>query len=117
MNAVLGDGFETAESKHSGGARSAHKACGVFDAVVIRDRDNLDSGFATGFDNRPVVFVFRREGGFPVVPFEIGEWVDLQGAVVKPCTVWKLQSGLHTVRQRVRRTGPSLRSFFDLHYC
>ena len=35
----------------------------MFDAVVIRDRDDLDADFEAGLDDRRVVFVFRLEGG------------------------------------------------------
>lgn len=94
MNAVFRDRFKTAERIESDPARRAHKAGGVLDAVGVRDCDDLNVGFKAGFDDRPVVVIFRRESGRLVVPGEIGERIDLQGAAIEPRTVRKIHRGL-----------------------
>ena len=71
MNAAFRDRFKTAESVELGIAGRARKAGGVLDAVVLRDRDDLNVGFKAGFDDRHVVVIFRRESGRLVVPGEL----------------------------------------------
>ena len=105
MNAVFRDGLETGERMEVRITRSAHEASRMLDAVVIRDRDDLDAGVEAGFDDRRVVFVFRSEGGRPPVPLKIGERIDLQGAAVEPRTVRKIQCGLHAIREQMRQAG------------
>ena len=105
MNAVFRDRFKTAERIESGIAGRAHKAGGVLDAVVVRDCDDLNAGFKAGFDDRPVVIVFRRKSARLVVRIEIGERVDLQDAAIEPRTVRKIHRGLHAIRERTRQAG------------
>ena len=72
--------------------RAARTRCSrMLDPVVICDRDDLNTDFKAGLDDRRIVFVFRSEGGRLLVCLKIGERIDLQGAAVEPRTVRKIR--------------------------
>ena len=90
MHAVLGHGFEAAECKQVRGSGSLHQPPGFVSPVVVRDPDNLDSYLVASINDGRVVFILVLERRRLVVPPQVGEWVDLQGAAVEPCTAGQL---------------------------
>lgn len=94
MDAVLGDGLKAAEGKQPGRAPGLYQACGFLNPIMVRNADNLDSGFVASCDDRRIVVCFRVEGGWFLVPVQICKGVHLQGTTVEACAVWKFQGGV-----------------------
>ena len=111
VDAVLRYGLESAERPQARVAGGAHQCHGGLNAVVVGDRDDLDTVLEAGLYDSVVVLGLRFERRLLVMPLQVRERVDLQGATIEARAVGKLQRSMHGLGQKGRELCP-----YDSHF-
>jgi hypothetical protein len=93
MHTVFRHRLEAAKGEDACLPGRLNEAGGVFDAIVICYRNNFDALLLTGRQKGRIVFGFVLKGGLLLVPSEIRERVNLQGAAIEPRPAWETQRG------------------------